>query len=195
MLSPHHQDPSIKLVGRAFTVRYIEKSDEAATIFEGHYIDQVPPTSVVFISAPQGTVNALYGGLMSCRAQYIGAAGTVVDGRIRDLQEHRSLSYTVFARGTSTVSPQEMLQVGEINGRVSLQSPEQPDTFIDPGDYLIGDSDGVVCLPQALVEKVMALMPSQVAADERITEALKNGVSFTDASRQHRAGVKSAKDL
>ena len=53
----------------------------------------------------------------------------------------------------------------------------------------------MVCLPQVLVEKVIALMPSQVAADEKIMEALKNGVSFTDASRQHRACVKSAKDL
>lgn len=56
---------------------------------------QMPPSAVVFISAPQGTVNALYLGLMSCRAQYLGAAGTVVDGRFRDLREHRQLSYPV----------------------------------------------------------------------------------------------------
>ncbi|KAL8850525.1 MAG: hypothetical protein Q9221_004573 [Calogaya cf. arnoldii] len=94
MYSPNHQD-STKVVGRAFTVKYVPKSDETAVNFEGHYIDQVPPGSVVFISAPEGTVNALYGGLMSCRAQYLGAAGTVVDGRLRDLSEHRQLSYPV----------------------------------------------------------------------------------------------------
>lgn len=65
-------------------------------------IDQVASGSVVFISAPQGTVNALYGGLMSCRAQYLGAAGTVVDGRVRDLREHRQLAYPV---GPSLANP------------------------------------------------------------------------------------------
>ena len=71
---------------------------------------------------------------MSTRARYLGAAGTVVDGRIRDLQEHRDLEYTVryissllrkanililpmqqvFARDVGTTSPQETLRVGEV---------------------------------------------------------------------------------
>ena len=40
-------------------------------------------------------INAAYGGLMSTRAQYAGAVGTIVDGRIRDLQEHRDLNFPV----------------------------------------------------------------------------------------------------
>jgi regulator of RNase E activity RraA len=40
-------------------------------------------------------VNAVYGGLMSNRAQASGAVATVVDGRIRDLQEHRELGFPV----------------------------------------------------------------------------------------------------
>ena len=71
---------------------------------------------------------------MSTRARYLGAAGTIVDGRIRDLQEHQDLEYTVryvsnllpkariliplvqqvFARDVGTTSPQEMLRVGEV---------------------------------------------------------------------------------
>lgn len=54
----------------------------------------IPAGSVVFISSPN-TVNAVFGGLMSNRAQASGAVGTVVDGRIRDLQEHRALGYPV----------------------------------------------------------------------------------------------------
>lgn len=58
-------------------------------------IDTVPSDSIVFISAPAGQVNGVYGGLMSLRAQWLGAKGTVVDGRVRDLQEHRDLNYPV----------------------------------------------------------------------------------------------------
>ena len=58
-------------------------------------IDSVPSGSVVFISAPARMVNACYGGLMSNRAKHLGAVGTVIDGRFRDLQEHRDLDYPV----------------------------------------------------------------------------------------------------
>jgi regulator of RNase E activity RraA len=57
-------------------------------------IDTIPAGAVVFISSPK-TVNAVYGGLMSTRAQASGAVGTVVDGTVRDLQEHRGLGFPV----------------------------------------------------------------------------------------------------
>jgi regulator of RNase E activity RraA len=53
------------------------------------------------VSAPTGIINAVYGGLMSNRAKVAGAVGTIVDGRIRDLQEHRELEYPVRARSRS----------------------------------------------------------------------------------------------
>lgn len=72
---------------------------------------------------------------MSTRAKYLNAAGTIVDGRIRDLQEHRDLNYPVspgsglgmcrnqsqvltvrkvFARDVGTTAPQELLRVSEV---------------------------------------------------------------------------------
>jgi regulator of RNase E activity RraA len=40
-------------------------------------------------------INAVYGGLMTHRARASGAVGTIVDGRIRDLQEHREMNFPV----------------------------------------------------------------------------------------------------
>ncbi len=58
-------------------------------------IDSVPSGSVLFVSAPPRMINACYGGLMSKRAKYRGAVGTVIDGRLRDLQEHRDIEFPV----------------------------------------------------------------------------------------------------
>lgn len=58
-------------------------------------MDQVPKDAVVFLSQPTPHINAVFGGLMALRAQRIGAAGAVVDGRLRDLQEHRDLEFPV----------------------------------------------------------------------------------------------------
>lgn len=52
---------------------------------------------------------------MSTRAKYSGAVGTIIDGRLRDLQEHRDLEYPVFARDVGTASPQELLRVSEVS--------------------------------------------------------------------------------
>lgn len=75
-----------------------------------------------------------------------------------------------------------------------LQTEDQEAT-IHPGDYLIGDLNGVVCVPKALAGKAVALMASQVEADGRIAEDLKRGRSFQEASREHRAHVVKVEDL
>ena len=51
---------------------------------------------------------------MSNRARYSGAVGTIVDGRVRDLQEHRALDYPVFAREIGTTAPQEVVRVSAV---------------------------------------------------------------------------------
>ncbi len=89
-------------------------------------IDTLPANSILFISAPPETSNAVYGGLMSNRAQYLGAAGTIVNGRVRDLQEHRDLNYPVFARDVGTTAPQEVLRVGKVRTYVRIYCCHYP---------------------------------------------------------------------
>lgn len=55
----------------------------------------MPSDSIIFISQPEPHVNAVYGGLMSLRAQILGAKGVIIDGRVRDVQEHRDLGFPV----------------------------------------------------------------------------------------------------
>lgn len=55
---------------------------------------------MVFISQPAPHINACYGGLMSLRAKYLKAEGVVIDGKLRDLQEHRDLEFPVMSTST-----------------------------------------------------------------------------------------------
>lgn len=52
---------------------------------------------------------------MSTRAKHLGAVGTIIDGRLRDLQEHRDLDYPVFAKDVGTTAPQEVARVSEVS--------------------------------------------------------------------------------
>ncbi|KAL4734487.1 ribonuclease E inhibitor RraA/Dimethylmenaquinone methyltransferase [Aspergillus similis] len=175
--SPERQQGTTKIVGPAYTVKYA-LLDDPATKHPSHYIDSIPEGAVVFISSPK-TLNGVYGGLMSTRSQASKVVGSVIDGRFRDLEEHRALNYPVFARDIGTVPPYGAVKVVGVNVPVQLQSEEQH-LMISPEDYLIGDLNGVVVLPRGLVDQVLPLMAKQREADAKMALAIREGIAFTD---------------
>ncbi|EGS18909.1 uncharacterized protein CTHT_0055220 [Thermochaetoides thermophila DSM 1495] len=184
MWSPQRQDGNTKIIGPAYTVQYAPLDDPRPK-HPSHYIDSVPAGAVVFVTTIQQTSNALYGGLMSTRAKALGAVGSVINGRFRDLQEQRELNYPVFARGVGTAPPGPVLKVVGVNIPVEVEADKGPIT-INPGDYLIGDVNGVVVLPKELAEKALPLMAKQVEADSKMAVEIQKGMTFTEASKRFR---------
>ncbi|KAF5642453.1 dlpA-like protein [Fusarium tjaetaba] len=185
MWSPLRQEGDKKLIGPAYTVKFVRNTQTNAPKLKEHYIDTIPKDHVIFISAPHGIFNAVYGGLMSTRAEYSEAAGTVVDGTFRDLQDHRKLDYPVFARNVGTPSPHEVARPSEINVPVKLQDPAL-DVMIKPGDIIFGDLNGVVCVPKEVLSKVIEILPGQVEADDNMSRDIAQGKTFTAAKKQYR---------
>lgn len=183
--SPERQAGDTRIVGPAYTVRYAPLSDPAPK-HPTHYIDGVPAGAVVFVSCPAGTPNAVYGGLMTARARARGAVGSVIDGRFRDLQEQRALAFPVFGRDVGTAPPQELLKVVAVDVPVKLATDEQ-DMEVRPGDYLIGDLNGVVVLPKQLAEEALPLIKKSVEADDQMMVAVRNGMGFEEASKKFRS--------
>ncbi|KAI1068250.1 hypothetical protein LB507_004278 [Fusarium sp. FIESC RH6] len=186
MWSPQRQEGDAKLIGPAYTVKFVRNNYTSAPKPKEHYIDTVPKDHVIFISSPHGVFNAVYGGLMSTRAKYSGAAGTVVDGTFRDLQEHRGLDFPVYARNVGTPSPHEVARPSEVNVPVKLQDSAL-DVTINPGDIIFGDLNGVVCVPKDAVEKILELMPKLVEADENMAKDIAKGMTFAEAKDKHRS--------
>lgn len=91
----------------------------------------------------------------------------------------------VFARDVGTAPPYGAVKVVGVNVPVKLQSDEQ-DITINPGDYVIGDLNGVVVLPKDQAEKVFPLMEKQGVADAKMAVAITGGMSFVEACKQFR---------
>ncbi|KAK2780567.1 ribonuclease e inhibitor rraa dimethylmenaquinone methyltransferase [Colletotrichum kahawae] len=179
--SPHRQSGQTRIVGPAFTVKYSSTSDGNATPKggTGHFVDSVPSGAVILISCPENTINAYWGGLTTRRAQALGAVGTVIDGRLRDLEELRELEYPVYARDVAPTPPHGALYVSE---PVTISQDGQ-DIIIQPEDWVIGDLNGVVCVPKRLVERTLELMRSLAETEKAMTAAIVNGASMTEAAK------------
>lgn len=143
-------------------------------------IDTIKPGTVLVISCPP-IPNAVFGGLMSLRASLLGCAGAVVDGRIRDLAEHREIGLPVFSRDVGITAGQELAYPAEINVPVPLHSFDQPGVIVRPGDIIIGDENGVCCIPSELEERVVEMLPKLVEQDRMVREALRDGKSAEEA--------------
>lgn len=114
---------------------------------------------------------------MSTRAQKAGAAGIVIDGRFRDINEHRELGIGLFARGMSVLGSHTFTRSSELNVPVSFTQEGLEDEIVEikPGDIIMGDSDGVVAVPPYLVEACVKLCNSRWNIDEATRQCITDG--------------------
>jgi|SRR5687767_493780 len=175
--SPETGSGKSKIFGPAFTVRMVPDADQTSPRPERHFADAIPSGSVVFVSQPDGFVSACWGGLMSTRAKKAGAAGIVIDGRFRDISEHQELGIGLYARGPSILGSHTFTRSSELDVPVTYKIKELEDSEfkIRPGDYIMGDADGVVAIPLEKMEECVELCESRWAVDEATRDCLEKG--------------------
>ncbi|PWN50300.1 hypothetical protein IE53DRAFT_411013 [Violaceomyces palustris] len=189
IFSPSHLDGETKICGPAFTVKMVAFNDKTSPKSERHYVDAAEPNSVMVITAPEGTRSAIWGGLMTARAQFLGVKGVVLDGRCRDLQEHRDANFPVFARGHSTLGQNPFTRQSELQVPITISDPTGGNLAtitIHPGDIVIADLDGVVVVPPGIAEEAIRIAEKGKREDELCMKDLKagKGVKETFATRR-----------
>jgi 4-hydroxy-4-methyl-2-oxoglutarate aldolase len=96
---------------------------------------------------------AVWGGLMTAGAVVNGLAGAILDGGVRDVTEiRRDYDFPVYAR---SVSPGTT--VGRFRTLAANVPVECGGVTVHPGDLIVADIDGVVVVPQAHVDAVLAM--------------------------------------
>ncbi|EIW83061.1 RraA-like protein [Coniophora puteana RWD-64-598 SS2] len=193
ILSPSTSS-NLRLCAPAYTVQMVLASNKSAPKLSQHFVDTATEGSVIVVSAPPQAKNAVWGGLMTAGAQARGAVGVIISGRCRDLAEHRDAGFPVFARGHSTVGQSPFVRPAAIN--VPLHIPTQgvdadgPDTFppatVEPGDWIVADEDGVVCVPKSKVDEVVRIAQQGKEVDAKCMEDIKAGKGVQASFKLHR---------
>lgn len=115
---------------------------------------------------------------MSTRASKLGAAGVVIDGRFRDINEHRDMGMRLFARDSSILGSNTFTRSSEINVPVkySVEGIEEGgEVVVRPGDIIMGDADGVVVVPVEAVSDCVELCKERWEIDQKTMECLEQG--------------------
>src|SRR5262249_58938414 len=119
----------------------------------------------------------VWGAILPWVAPRRGIAGTVIDGACRDTNLSREIGYPIFSRSYSMRTGKDRVQVEAMNGPVNIG-----DARIIAGDILRGDADGVIAIPQAHENEVLAVAEEIDAVEEKIRQAVLDGQSLAGAS-------------
>ena len=165
---------AFRLVGRAWTLRYGPVGRDPGSV--GDYIDDLDQGTVVVLDN-QGRLDAtVWGDLLTTAAAGRVVGGTVIDGVCRDVDRSIELGYPIFSRGNWMRTGKDRVRVEEIGGPVSIGGIR-----VEPGDLLLGDGDGLVVVPAASADAVIAASIEIERAEQAIRDALTGGASLRSA--------------
>lgn len=163
------------MAGPALTV----KTRPGDNIMVHKALDLAQPGDVVVVDAGGDLSNAIIGEIMSSYARQRGLAGLVIDGAIRDADAIRQMSFPVYAAGVTHRGPYKD-GPGEINVPIAIDG-----MVIEPGDLMLGDGDGLLCVPFDAVQAVHDIARQRVELEHRDLAAALNGTmdrSWVDAT-------------
>ena len=169
------------VLGYAFPVQ-VERSDEIPEVpYVGllRALDAIGPGEV-WIGAGGGFRNAsLWGELLSTACMASGAAGAVLDGSARDRQTIRRLGFPVLCRGGD---PRDINGRGEVVAHQVVV--EMDGVTIAPGDLVVGDDDGVVIVPEEIIDQVVDAALEKARLESRFRQAVREGIPPSEAFKR-----------
>ncbi len=176
--------PSTCFAGPARTVRCLptrpdvveQQRQSGSPSMHKQAIDGISQGDVLVIDTRGTRDAAVMGDLFAERMKVAGAVGVVADGCIRDAAEISKVGIPVYASGLHNATLGNRLVTMDIGMPIACGG-----VLVMPGDYLVGDSMGVVVIPKQLVGKVLDAMPAQEELDTFIREKIQEGLTLARA--------------
>lgn len=175
--------PEWRLFGRAATLSCVTVAAEPAHPYavEMDCIDQLKSGDVLVATTNGDQASALWGELLSTASQAHGAAGAVLDGLTRDAAKIVAMNFPVFATGFSPLDSK-----GRLDGISHGQPIRIGACIIEPGDFIFGDVDGVVVIPQELADQALTKALEKVSGENQVRDELAKGRSVREVFAEYR---------
>lgn len=132
-------------------------------------IEQIQPGEVLVLSMPEPAPVALIGELLATQVKVRGAAGILVDASVRDVNELVALDLPIWTRFVR-VRGATKTKIGELSGTVTVGGAQ-----ISPGDILVLDADGGVCVRRGRLDEVLKASEERLAKENALRKKLLAG--------------------
>lgn len=167
-----------KMVGEAFTLRLIparEDLDLLAAYADPEHpqrkaIETCPPGWVLVVDSRGDARAASAGDILIARLQARGVAGIVTDGGFRDTAGIARLGFPAYHRRPSAPVGVIAHHAADIGSPIGCGG-----VAVYPGDVMVGDEDGVVCVPAHLVVEVAEEAVAMSAYEDFVLERVRAG--------------------
>lgn len=147
------------------------------------FLDALTPGGVAVVDTSGDTVAAHWGELMSTAARGRGCTGVVIDGATRDVASLLAMGFQTFCRYRSPASSIRRWRISGYGHPVRIGG-----VLVRPGDFVVGDMDGVVVVPAEIAEDVVTEVESLSLAETNMRQELLDGVLFSVAYDRYQVG-------
>ena len=180
----HAVDPSLVLCGLARVGLYmpVYHDDENTRVYEHEIalVDSLKPEEVPVLVCHGIQRISPWGELLSERSNYLGAAGCLTDGCVRDTSRIRDLKFPVYSSGTNPVDTKYRgkLMLFDVPGEIC-------GVRVESGDLVFGDLDGIVIVPKDIMRSVVQKALEKVAAENVVRDEIRAGGALVDIFAKH----------
>jgi len=169
-----------RLVGRAFTLRFVPAREDLATPESWSSpkstraaIEAMPAGCIAVVDAMGITDAGIFGDILCARMQKRGVAGLVTDGVVRDLAGVLSTKLPVWCQGAA--APPSVAGLTFIDWQQPIGCGG---VAVFPDDVVVVDADGAVVIPAALLDEVVATAPEQERLEAWIMTEVDRGAAL-----------------
>ncbi len=172
---------AMRIAGRAMPVLMIDVYGEQKKPFGllTEALDQLEPGEV-YVASGGDMRCAYWGELLTATAKKRGAAGAVINGFHRDTPMVLEQNWPVFSRGRYAQDSSVRTQVADFRCSIEIG-----DVWVNPGDLIFADLDGVLIIPKEIEAEVIVSALEKVRGEKIVRKEIENGMSSTAAFEKY----------